>query len=75
KEPLPVGSNLHLSVQPVGREYEPTIIFPLVLSRLSTNGTSLYIKKDSIHIQASSAMNMIDLSPTQTILYNKGVCG
>ncbi|MFM7988037.1 MAG: hypothetical protein ACKPKO_52860, partial [Candidatus Fonsibacter sp.] len=40
----------------------------LTINTITTNGTSLYIKKDSIQIQASNAMNMIDLSPTQTIL-------
>ncbi|MFM7978715.1 MAG: hypothetical protein ACKPKO_05315 [Candidatus Fonsibacter sp.] len=38
---------------------------------ITTNGTSLYIKKDSIQIQASNVMNMIELSPTQTVLYNE----
>ncbi|MFM7982895.1 MAG: hypothetical protein ACKPKO_26585, partial [Candidatus Fonsibacter sp.] len=42
----------------------------LTTNTITTNGTSLYIKKDSIQIQASNAMNMIDLSPTETILYN-----
>ncbi|MFM7988132.1 MAG: hypothetical protein ACKPKO_53350, partial [Candidatus Fonsibacter sp.] len=43
----------------------------LATNTITTNGTSLYIKKVSIQIQASNAMNMIDLSPTQTILYNE----
>ncbi|MFM7989221.1 MAG: hypothetical protein ACKPKO_58895, partial [Candidatus Fonsibacter sp.] len=43
----------------------------LTTNTITTNGTSLYIKKDSIQIQASNAMNMINLSPTQTIMYNE----
>ncbi|MFM7982427.1 MAG: hypothetical protein ACKPKO_24210, partial [Candidatus Fonsibacter sp.] len=43
----------------------------LTTNTITTNGTSLYIKKDSSQIQASNAMNMIHLSPTQTILYNE----
>ncbi|MFM7986081.1 MAG: hypothetical protein ACKPKO_42885, partial [Candidatus Fonsibacter sp.] len=43
----------------------------LTTNAITTNETIVYIKKDSIQIQASNAMNMIDLSPTQTILYNE----
>ncbi|MFM7989294.1 MAG: hypothetical protein ACKPKO_59270, partial [Candidatus Fonsibacter sp.] len=42
----------------------------LTINTITTNGNILHIKKDSIQIQASNAMNMIDLSPTETVLYN-----
>ena len=41
KVALPVGSSYQLSVQVVGPDHDPTIIFPYVLSKLSTY-TSLY---------------------------------
>ena len=37
------------------------------------NGSSLNIKGDLIQIKSANLMNMIELTPTETIMYNNKV--